>query len=147
MSPSVGEIDVLIGMQYAAYQPNRKACHGNLVLLENQFGMLVAGSFNDSNEQSIIDKSVLHIRHGVVMHTAHNMERFFEIEGLGVSCNPRCGSCKCGKCHSGGKNMSLQEEREYDKMKLNVSFDSTTGRFISSYPWNVNLNKAYSIDH
>ena len=131
-SPLKEEIKLLIGMQYSR--------HENLVLLENAFGLLVAGSCN-SNKHTVVDRSVLHMRHAVVMHVAGVSEKsFFEIEGLGVACNPRCGSCKCGTCHPGGKNMSLQEEREYDIMNSNVTFDTVAGRFISKYPWNENRN-------
>ena len=38
------EIDVLIGMQYAGFHPVRQEANGHLLLLENQFGQVVAGS-------------------------------------------------------------------------------------------------------
>ena len=137
-SPLKEEIKLLIGMQYAAFQPQRVSLHGNLVLLSNPFGMIVAGSV-DSNEQTVVDRSMLHMRHAVVMHVSAISERsFFEIEGLGIACNPKCGSCKCGTCPPGGKNMSLQEEREYEIMNSNVKFDVAAGRFSSNYPWNKN---------
>ena len=42
--PAGREIDLLIGMQYAGYQPVRKESLGHLLLLKNQFGHIIAGS-------------------------------------------------------------------------------------------------------
>ena len=136
--PLKGDIQLLIGMRYAAFQPVRVKANEHLLVMENQFGMLVAGWHESFNGQLSMDPSVLHMRHGVVMHVTGSVERFFEIEGLGVSCQPECGGCKCGKCHPGGMNMSLEEEREYKVMKSGITFNESTGRFIAKYPWKEN---------
>ena len=55
-----------------------------------------------------------------VRHLSQKIEDFYSIEGLGIECKLRCGGCKCGKCYSGGKNLTLKEGREYhliDKYK------------------------------
>ena len=41
-----GEIEVLIGYQYAAYHPQRQQNIGHLLLLKNQFGKCIGGSHN-----------------------------------------------------------------------------------------------------
>ena len=138
--PLKGDIQLLIGMRYAAFQPVRVKANEHLLAMENQFGMLIAGWHESFNGQFSLDPSVLHMRHGVVMHVAGSIERFFEIEGLGVSCQPECGGCKCGKCHPGGKNMTLEEEREYIEMKAGIKFNESTGRFIAKYPFKENRN-------
>ena len=38
--PSEGEIDLLVGLQYAAYHPDRRRAVGHLLLYENRFGKL-----------------------------------------------------------------------------------------------------------
>ena len=48
------------------------------------------------------------------------------------------GSCKCGRCHPGGKNMSLQEEKELEIIESNIEFNTSTGRFCASLPWTEN---------
>ena len=53
-------------------------------------------------------------------HVNVDMTRFFSLEQLGVECTPRCGSCKCGKCQPGGKNMTLKEEQEYHLIEKNL---------------------------
>ena len=135
--PPSGAVDILIGMQYAGFQPKEVLSQEHLVLYKNRFGLLVAGSVDNADSGTKMDESVMHIRQGIVMHTVGTLERtFFEMEGLGVSCNPKCGSCKCGTCHPGGKNMSLKEEEEYDTMMSNIHFETATGRFMTKYPWN-----------
>ena len=136
--PLQGEIDILVGMQYAAYQPVIIDSREQLVLLRNRFGLIMAGSYSGFKPATILNQSVMHIRHGVIMHTTGTIERNFEIEGLGVSCNPKCGSCKCGRCHPGGKDMSLEEEKELEIIESNIEFNTSTGRFCSSLPWTEN---------
>ena len=137
--PLEGEVDLLIGMQYAAFQPVSIDSREHLLLMKNRFGILIAGTHRDCNEKTVIDQSVFNFRHGIALHITESIEKtFFEIEGLGVTCNPRCGSCKCGKCHLGGKNISLLEEKEYDAMETRIKFNVATGRYIAEYPWNRN---------
>ena len=47
------EIDVLIGMQYAGYHPFRKEANGHLLLLESQYGQLIAGSHPQLMERTV----------------------------------------------------------------------------------------------
>ena len=75
------------------------------------------------------------VKHAVVLHSHAGIERFFEIESLGTNCNPRCGSCVCGTCHPGGKNMSLQEEEELRLIEDNITFTEEVGRWNVKYPW------------
>ena len=42
--PAQGEIDMLIGQQSASLHPVRKRAVGNLILMENGFGLVVSGS-------------------------------------------------------------------------------------------------------
>ena len=42
--PQSGEVDLLIGMQFASLHPVRMKSVGNLLLMENQFGQVIAGS-------------------------------------------------------------------------------------------------------
>ena len=49
-----GEIDVLIGYQYATYHPQREDNNGRLLLLKNRFGKCIGGShplINDKTRQ------------------------------------------------------------------------------------------------
>ena len=89
--------------------PQRNVDH--LLLLENRFGYVIGvigGSY-----PILVDNTKKVVQHAKVHHAARRVEDFYAMENLGIECRPRCGSCKCEKCHFGGKNMSLKEEREY----------------------------------
>ena len=133
--PQNGEIDILIGMQYAALHPVRTKSIGNLLLMENQFGNVVAGSHPLIKESASMTPACMQARTALVMHATKAPEVFFEIEGLGVTCEPKCGGCKCGTCQLGGKNMSLKEEKEYQLIEQGLSFNEHCGRWLANYPW------------
>ena len=105
--PVDGTIDILIGYQYAAYHPVPVESIGHLLLMENIFGVILAGSHPDCKETT---KKL--VQHATILHSTVKAEDFYNIESLGVSCIPSCGSCKCGQCHPGGKNMTLLEEKD-----------------------------------
>ena len=134
--PEEGEIDILIGQQYAAFHPCRQKAVGHLLLLQNEFGgHVISGSHPEIKTVTEITKSCLQARSAKVMHATGGLEQFFEIEGLGVRCQPRCGSCKCGTCQPGGKNMSLKEEAELEMIDTGLQFDEQKRRWRASYPW------------
>ena len=129
--PKSGEIDCLIGYNYADFHPVKERANQHLVLLRNRFGYLIAGSHNslkEHTEQVLMRGSVNKVR-GV------SVESFYEMEQLGINCSPRCGSCKCGNCQPGGKDMSLKEEREYNLIKDGLEYDKENMKWIANYPW------------
>ena len=113
--PQEGEIDILIGQQYAALHPIRIKSNGNLILMENEFGLVVAGTCAITDTDTVASEAYMTVRDATVMHVTaeSSVMDFFDMEGLGVMCQPKCGGCRCGTCHPGGKEMSLQEEKEY----------------------------------
>ena len=113
---------MLLGMQYAAVHPVRTKSVGNLLLMENRFGQIIAGAHLSISGSTAITQSCIQVRCAQVMHVTA-VESFFEIEGLGVMCQPKCGGCRCGKCHAGGKEMTLKEEREFQQIEQGQSFD------------------------
>ena len=133
--PCDGEIDMLIGQQVASLHPVRFKAVGNLILMKNEFGFVVSGSHMHIKANAAITSSCLQARNAKVMHVSGRVERFFDIEALGVTCEPRCGGCKCGHCHPGGKNMSLKDEKEYQLIEEGLQFDESRSRWIAAYPW------------
>ena len=76
------------------------------------------------------------IKDARVHHVAAvNVEDFYNIEGLGVACSPRCGGCKCGKCPVGSSDYTLKEERELKLIESKLVFDSGKKRWTAEYPW------------
>ena len=133
--PSSGEIEVLIGLQYAAFHPERVKSVGHLTLYQNRFGKAVGGSHPRLREGTTIEDACSLVKIATAMHISEVHDTFFQIEGLGVSCTPKCGSCKCGTCHPGGKPMSLKDESEYEMIEKKVQFDVGKGRWMAEYPW------------
>jgi len=135
--PTEGEIDVLVGLQYAAYHPVPVQSHGHMILYSNRFGKVIGGCHPAMREETRIDELCAQARIAVAMHVQHDtIDTFFEIESLGVMCTPRCGACSCKKCHPGGKAMTLKDEEELKMIEEKVKFDINTGRWlIEEYPW------------
>ena len=124
-----GEIDILIGFEYAGFHPLRRQSNGHLVVMQNRFGKCLGGSHSVLRERT--QKVVKH----VVIHHARNVEieEFFSTEGLGVECSPKCGSCRCGKCPVGGKNFTIKEERELQMIENGLV--RYHGYWETCYPW------------
>ena len=128
--PNNGNIDCLIGFQYAAFHPVRKQAIGHLLLLENKFGYVIGGSHPKIKEETrkLVKRVKLHF-------VSARIEDFYSMENLGIECIPKCGACKCGRCHPGGKNMSLKEEREYKQIDDNLRYLEEKKKWQASYPW------------
>ena len=105
--PTSGSVDLLIGFSYAAYHPVKVEEVGHMLFMRNRFGGVIAGSH--ASFQETTKKLVTHAR---VHHSVVNIEEFHSIESLGVTCYPRCGGCRCGKCQTGGKDMTINCGRE-----------------------------------
>ncbi len=132
--PVEGEVDMLIGLQYAAFHPVPLRTEGHLILYRNRFGDTIGGNYPGIHENTKLDESCSKVRHAVTMH-AQAVDTFFQIESLGVNCTPRCGACACGSCHPGGKPMSLKDEAELRMIEEGISFNKRTGRWLAEYPW------------
>lgn len=99
-----GNVDLLIGFNYAGLHPTREQAVGNLILLANVFGKCLAGT-----HPSLREKTINHVQNAIICHatTSHSsVESFLEGENLGISCKPRCGGCACGKCVIGGRRIT-----------------------------------------
>ena len=125
----VGEIDILIGFEYAGFHPTRKQSNGHLLLLENMFGNCLGGS-----HPLLSEKTRKIIQHAVVNHVKiAAIEDFFDIERLGVECTPKCGNCRCGECPIGGKEYTIKEERELKLIEEGLR--RMHNHWVATYPW------------
>ena len=115
--PRHGRINYLLGHQYAAFYPTKKCAIDHILLLENRFGYVIGDS-----HPIFVDNTKKVVLHAKVHHATWTVEDFYAVENLEIGCRPRCGSCKCGKCHLGGKNMSLKEERKYKLIKETLAY-------------------------
>ena len=130
--PRHGLVGLLIGFSYAAYHPVKLEEVGHLLLMRNRFGSIMAGA-----HPSIKEKTRKVVKHAMVLHSQGSFEEFQSIESLGVTCTPKCGGCRCGTCQTGGKDMTIVEEKEYEMIKSGLSFNQAKGKWLASYPWIV----------
>ena len=110
-----GSVDLLIGLEYAAWHPRRVQSSGHLLLLKNQFGICIGGSHELLSENA--RKNILQVSVNVI-----SIDKFFSLESWGTQCSPQCGKCGCGKCPIGGKNYTTKEEREIALIEKNIKF-------------------------
>ena len=127
--PKPGLVELLIGFSYAAYHPVKIEGVGHLLLMRNRFGSIMAGA-----HPSIKEKTRKVVKHAMVLHSQGSFEEFLSIESLGVTCSPKCGGCRCGTCQTGGKDMTIVEEKEYEMIKSGLSFNQATGKWLANYP-------------
>lgn len=123
-----GEIEMLIGFEYAGFHPEKVKAIDHLLLLENKFGRCIGGT-----HELLQEKTQLFVQDVQVSHVNVKLEEFFDAETMGVSCVPKCGNCKCGHCPVGGKQYTLQEEREL--AMIDKGLDLVDGTWQATYPW------------
>ena len=125
-----GELNLLIGYDYAGWHPVVEKSNGHLVLLGNIFGKCIGGRCPyqvENTKGSVVGASVNLIKKDGIS------SEFLTIESLGVQCDPKCGNCKCGSCPIGGKSYSIKEERELKLIEDNLEFKGT--HWEARYPW------------
>ena len=62
-------------------------------------------------------------------------EDFFKNEQLCTTIEPKCGSCRCGRCPVPGSRYSFREENELKLIEENIRYDEENGRWIARYPY------------
>ena len=77
------------------------------------------------------------------MRTDREILNFFDEEQIGIHCEPRCGGCRCGSCTLGSKQMSLKEEREYERFRSLMFLDEQGTHddpgpyWRTEFPWTI----------
>lgn len=134
-----GEIHLLIGIDYCSLMPQVLETNGNLQLMHNRFGYVVRGShphltFHGSQPGVSVGINHMKIANFDEISSSpkktvkEDLDSYFNIENLGVSCYPKCSGCKCGNCTPGQKNYSLKEERELALITEGLVFDPANSR-------------------
>jgi len=72
--------------------------------------------------------------------TSKEVLEWWRWDSIGAACEPKCGGCRCGTCQPGGKEMTLVEERELEKIKEGLSYVTTddhsnSPHWDAGYPW------------
>ena len=140
-----GDIHMLIGIDNCSLLPNVIETKDNLQLLENPFGYVLRGSHPSIVANEISSNVSVRIKHITVndineiscsyTSVKDELRNLFSIENMGVSCEPKCDSCQCGKCISGSQICTLKEERELLLIKEGLSYDHVDQKWSCKYPW------------
>ena len=150
------QVDYLIGLGKASWQPTRSiqaAEGGDFWIWENEFGSCVGGSHPlVGNRVSRSDSlytvlKVVELDDGfsdslkIPTCSAYLSKTsvfeggdFFQTEQLCTIVEPRCGSCRCGKCPVPGSRYSFREETELQIIDESLRYDESNGRWIARYP-------------
>ena len=117
---SDGEVEVLIGMNYAAYHPQKVEAYGQLVLYETDFGKCVGGSHPHLKNDTQILISNARVNH----LNAYSALKYFEIEALGsqkaVGEHAVQGDLEMEQL----RNCSLEEVREWLLIAEGMRFEN-----------------------
>ena len=113
------------------FHPQLERKNGHLLLLKNKFGKCIGGKHTSIKEthptSELTSTRANHVN-------AINVEDFYDIEGLGVACSPRCGGCKCEKCPIGSNDYTLKEERELKLIESKLTFHDEEKKWTAEYP-------------
>ena len=123
-----GEVEMLIGLEYAGFHPDKEKIKDHLVLFKSRFGCCLGGT-----HEQLIERTKKLVQDVTIAHAKIKIDDFYESETLGVSCQPKCGSCKCGECPVGGKQYTLQQERELALIENGMELRE--GVWVAKYPW------------
>ena len=121
---------------------------GGITLYDGRFGKVFGGSdpdliFTPYKMSYPLSVNMVTQTSPFVLHHAHTMRtvvkeavytttaksdreflEYFKEDSIGAECVPRCGGCKCGKCPTGAKQMSIKDERDYENFKSLMHLDS-----------------------
>ena len=124
----VGEVDMLIGYEYAGFHPERVQSKQHLLLLKNKFGQCLGGA-----HELLDEKTRMLIQNVQVSLAIGTIEDFIDSERMGTCCYPKCGACRCGTCPVGGKQYTLQQERELSLIEEGLCLQDD--KWTAKYPW------------
>ena len=150
-------VDYLIGLGKASCKPQRiqkAAGGGDFWLWGNDFGTCVGGthplidSFTSRSDNlfTVLKTVALNdlVQESLRIPTCSALTSkisvvegndFFQTERLGTVVEPRCGSCRCGRCPVPGSRFSFREESELKLIEENLTYDEESGCWIARYPY------------
>ncbi|KAJ8372872.1 hypothetical protein AAFF_G00276110 [Aldrovandia affinis] len=96
------------------------------------------GCCEETRESGLRQESDSRVRSS--MATNKEVLEWWKWESIGAACEPKCGGCRCGVCQPGGKEMTLVEEKELERIKEGLSYVASdhhidAPHWDASYPW------------
>ena len=164
--PRPRKIELLISLRSSYLHPNDSECLeiGGMRLSSGLLGRVFGGCSPDlkfnpvrlacptsavqidlapTPRSSVMRAMVREATFTTPLRTDKEILNFFNEEQIGIQCEPRCGDCRCGGCIIGSKQMSIREEKEYEKFKTLMFLDTEGSEtdpgpyWRTGYPWTV----------
>jgi len=150
-------VDYLIGLSKASWQPQRMLKSeggGDFWMWQNNFGTCIGvshpwvGTYVTRSDTfytvlKVIETNSVYTdslrvptcSSYLVKSSPAEAEDFFCAEQLGTVVEPKCGSCRCGKCPVPGSRYSFKEENELKMIQEGLRYDTDEGKWIAGYPF------------
>ena len=151
------QVDYLIGLAKASWQPERTVQAtggGDLWVWKNRFGSCIGGSHPLVGNSVTRSDNIYTVLKVVQMDSVEenslriptcsafavktspmDAADFFRSEQLGTVIEPKCGSCRCGRCPVPGSRYSFREESELKLIQDNLRYDDANSCWIAAYPY------------
>ena len=154
------QVDILLGIDYFGYHPKSELAKAgeHLSVMSGVLGSCLQGSHPklvDNTKYStemrqvltqcsmVFNQSSSHVCNMSDIHPVQTMlcsaktmiTDFILGENMGTEINPKCGSCKCGKCPILGNTYSFEEEQQLRMIQDNLRYDSDKKVWTAGYPW------------
>ena len=129
-----GEIDLLIGMNYANLLPTQVSINDNLALYTSLFGtgFVVGGKIGSTLSNLDSFAGIVTTNSTFFIKTPD----FITAEGLGVDTKRRCKACgSCKECSFKSTSLSWQENKELELIENGLVLDTKQKKWICSYPY------------
>ena len=150
-------VDYLIGLSKASWQPQRmiKAeLGGDFWIWGNVFGNCIGGSHplvsshisrsdNLYTVLKVVDSNSIYTESFKIPTCTSFQTKvspldssdFFRSEQLATVVEPKCGSCRCGRCPVPGSRYSFKEESELKLIDDHLHYDKEKGSWVAGYPY------------
>jgi hypothetical protein len=149
-----GPVDILLGNDYYGHHPkveiDRAGPH--LSLMEGDFGCCLQGYHTNLQQLPVVSNLIGSIciegesvtqsvvQTNLTKADLTTIESFIRCEDMVTEVQPRCGSCKCGKCPIKGHTYSFKEQQELEMIRNNLEYDKEKGVWVTKYPWLLEPN-------
>lgn len=145
-----GQVDILLGNDYYGYHPKVEVDKAgtHLSLMEGAFGRCLQGSHPTLQQRPITSNligsscfeneetnSPVPVLTCITRADINAVNKFIQCEEMVSEVQPRCGSCKCGKCPIRGHTYSFREQQELEIIQNNLQYDKERQAWITTYPW------------
>lgn len=130
-----GAIELLIGIDHCSLLPQVIESTENLQLMQNSLGVTNLSTHTRVRINHVNVKEYQYIESVINSRTKDDLENFFSIGSLGISCSPICSGCKCGNCVPEKKDFSLREEHEMELIMKGLQHDDDAKQWTVCYPW------------